>query len=419
MGLLLRYIDVDRKTGRLSFRRVFPSRLRRFVPGQKRELKVSLQSDKLDDPDTLRLYSKSSGQYDRILELAEKASSGVYDRLDAATIDYLAEAFRVEALEMDEAARWDAEERALYSEIAEQTGVTGQFEGAEGTRWSSKRRETLEASIAQSRALLGAGDMEGILKIWTWEIDQFAFSKGLRLDTCAPQFAALCRQICRSALDASEVNLARLNGEQIETPEAPIRPRSERSQSSKPAPETMTTLAEKLVAQRADPVGHSTQQSWNTALRFWRDVHGELACEAITRRNVTDWLQLLAQKPTGIPRRLDVLSLPALVERYADDKAVGRLSGKTVRQHLGSLSAIWNKAESAGYIEGLANPFARHSVRVQQKAGGNPFTMEELNAIFRLPVFTEGERPTRGRGEASFWKWACITGSSCAPGTCE
>lgn len=405
MGLQLRYVEADKRTGRLSYRRVFSPELRPHVPGQRRELKRSLRARSLDDPQAMEAYASAQAEFARLEALAAKAAAGRFDTLDAATIAWLADAFRAQALEQDDAGRWDVGERELYSNVAAQDGVQGQFASAEGSRWASKRRETLEASAAHSRALLGRGDLPAIVELWGWEADQFAFANGLRLDTATPQFAGLCQALCRASLDAAEAGLARLDGELVETlpaPERPVRQTPRRPAEAGSPRETMRSLAEKLMARRADPVGPSTRQSWATALRFWTEFHGPIACEAITRRSVSDWLQALSLRPKGLPRKLDALALPVLIERYRDDGTVERIAGKTTRQHLGSLSAIWNKAESAGYVEG-ANPFARHSVKVEHRPGGDPFTPAELQAMLAVPVFTAGERPTRGRGEASYW----------------
>jgi hypothetical protein len=32
-----------------------------------------------------------------------------------------------------------------------------------------------------------------------------------------------------------------------------------------------------------------------------------------------------------------------------------------------------------------------------------PFTLTELHTLFTAPVFTKGDRPSGGRGEAAFW----------------
>ena len=91
--------------------------------------------------------------------------------------------------------------------------------------------------------------------------------------------------------------------------------------------------------------------------------------------------------------------------RYADRSDVERLSSKTLNQHLGSLSAIWNKGQTRGHFdENLTSPFTRHKLPVVRSGqDGRDFSATELQAIFSLPVFTRGERPAHGKGEACYW----------------
>jgi integrase len=106
------------------------------------------------------------------------------------------------------------------------------------------------------------------------------------------------------------------------------------------------------------------------------------------------------------------------VEKYRNDSAQQRLSGKTVGQHIRSLSALWNKARADGLIsDRLPNPFSGHKVhhdprpRVPQE-----LSLEELHAIFALPVFTEGERPPRLKGEAAYWVPLLLLFTGARPG---
>lgn len=68
--------------------------------------------------------------------MARKAAAGRYDTLDDPLIAYLAEAFRIEALEQDEQARWDEGERELYATLAATFRIQDQFKGSEGARWA-------------------------------------------------------------------------------------------------------------------------------------------------------------------------------------------------------------------------------------------------------------------------------------------
>lgn len=49
-----------------------------------------------------------------------------------------------------------------------------------------------------------------------------------------------------------------------------------------------------------------------------------------------------------------------------------------------------------------ADPFAEMRLD-EHESGCAPFELRELQAIFSAPVFTQGERPAGGQGEAAFW----------------
>lgn len=68
---------------------------------------------------------------------------------------------------------------------------------------------------------------------------------------------------------------------------------------------------------------------------------------------------------------------------------------KSQKQHLGMLAARWVRGQQEGYIsDDLHNPFKRPMPAAARKDDPSEFSVAELTAIFRLPVFTLGERPT-------------------------
>lgn len=107
MPLLVQHI-LRHPTGRVSFRRAYPPELRPFVPGQRRELKVSLGDDKA--PGFLSRYEAAATTYDATVSEARKHAAGAFDVLDAPEIAFLAKRFEVRWLERDERRRWQDED---------------------------------------------------------------------------------------------------------------------------------------------------------------------------------------------------------------------------------------------------------------------------------------------------------------------
>lgn len=411
MGVAVQHVQADKKTGRLIYRRGVPAALRPFFPGNRSEFIRSLKS-RVPNAQAIALRDAFAAEFERLTAFAKKAASGAFDRLDEATIAYLAESFVHASLEADEAARWCPEEKGLHANIAvnlEGAGIAFQsaFEGQERKRFAVKARETLEGMLPLYRAYRADGDVTGIVDLWTDEALLLAEAKGLRLHPEGPEFALLCRSLNDAAIRAGEMKLARLDGGTVETPPEPLRPVSVPSSiaSAQKSGQSFEAIAEGMMSTTALEITPTTKDAWRSALRFLREMHGTLRPAEFTRTRATALRDALFHRPAKLPKDERNTPLPEIVERYRETKGVRRLSGRTVKKHLVSLSTIWNSAQEEGWIPtSLANPFK--GVRVSEEAPPeNPqeLSEDEIAAMFGTPVFSQGERPQGGRGHASFW----------------
>lgn len=417
MGIMASHVQKDKKTGRLSYRRVYPEHLRPFIPKQPHQLKRSLASTSLKDREALSKLADAQAEYERTIQAAQRKADGTTRPLSPLDFTFLTQTYahrlRKSLIEThyddnDDGRAWFMASAWRYAPFGLMDSSTAEASGRERVWSNSERiREALPDLLGTWRSLRADGRRTGIIEAEGQSADDLLTEFFLQSDRDESLYFELCLALLKQDIATGE-QLSRLvtQGDDIEPVEQP-QP-FDRSGPVVPlapseAVETLTSLAERLIAQKVDPVGLSTQQSWNTALRLWRETFDDIDCNTVTRRKVTEWLDLLSQRPTGIARSDEQVPLPELVLRYANDPKVGRISGKTIRQHLGSLSAIWNKSEKRGWLEAVRNPFANHEVRVNHKSGGNLFTTKELNAIFATSVFTAGERPRGGRGEAAYW----------------
>jgi integrase len=119
---------------------------------------------------------------------------------------------------------------------------------------------------------------------------------------------------------------------------------------------------------------------------------------------VTEWLDLLVRKPVAPAPTDRKLKLREMVERY-EGQEVRRLSGGTLEQYVTALSARWGQAVEDGFIgESIPNPFRGRKIpQAPRPENKTHFTRAELQAIFSVPIFTQADRPVRGKGEASYW----------------
>ena len=388
----MKNLEKDARTGRLSYRKAYPKKLLPFIPGGLLELKVSLGATSLTECGVLEKFQQSAKIHADNVALAQKIASGAFDSIDAGTIAYIAATYVARELEADDKAQWGAEVKRGYLPRAD-----------------------LEQDYIDSRDMLRKKDQKGLVALWRdWGL-AFAATLGYRLDPTAPPFARLCVKFGESACDLwlsidargaqyDEDGTERLDKKPSETPPAPTRPESAARSPTAPG-DSFETIAEAILSGALNPPSVSTQQSARTALKFLRETHGPITPAALTRKAVTEWLALLAQRPFPLPKSERLLPLRDLVALYANRPDTPRLSAKTLNNYSGQIATLWRKGWELGLIdENLSDPFkGRKAAWVSRPEEPQELSRADLAAMFALPVFTLGERPTQGRGEASFW----------------
>src|SRR5262249_13602019 len=131
----------------------------------------------------------------------------------------------------------------------------------------------------------------------------------------------------------------------------------------------------------------------------------------IVRADCRKVRDLLLRLPTNATKRFPKLTLQKIAT-IADQGGLDRLHPTTVHNYLNWLTAIFNWADQEEHAD--RNPAAALGVRSsasERKSGLEPFTIDQLNTIFRGPLYTgckdDGaryadpgpNRPRRGR----FW----------------
>lgn len=378
MGVIVRYVQP--RKGRLEFRRAFPDSLRSILG--RREFIRSLEARDIKDAGALDRYQAALADYDRSVSLARKEAEGTFDYLDDGRIEALASAFKVTRLQEDE----DQRSKGLADP------------------------ELHEAAQDGYADMLTEGDRRPGLHVQYWGDDAqgLARAQGWRLDPQTESFTRLCRKLAVAAIEANQVKLARDAGETSPTPAPVVHADADAPRPAKGAANerTFQEVAERLLGTDRLAWGGATLEASRTALRFFREAVGDLKPSQIDRLKVGTYLDLLAQKPSRVPAESAGLALPDLVKAY-EGRDVKRLSPKTLKDHLSKLSALWGKALEEGYLSQLgdapANPFKRRIPLPARRETPQELTLSELQAVFSLPIFTKGERPTRGKGEACFW----------------
>ncbi|MRN67545.1 hypothetical protein [Brucella sp. 10RB9213] len=375
--------------GRWKYRKVIPQSLREHIKGNLTEFVRWLGDANQPRPNLLRKYAAASQECENLIAIAKKRATGVYDDLSAEAIAHIIATARSHALHEDEEDRFDEEADNVFESVKRQLeGVPGTVINTDTDRRWNKRQESLEAFLAGLRHDYARGQID---KTHHWEIEQLCLSHGLHVDKDGLGFRRLGKAYLAMMIEVSEAKLKRQQGEVIATPAPLSEPLSESACASEGF--TIREMAEKKRAMNQK--GYSTTEATETALRLFERVYGQQrAMHTITRREVSDWIVLLQQKPRLPAKEHRGLGLKELVDVYAGRTDVERLSGKSINGHVSHLNSIWNWARKRGHVDRtLDNPFSDQRVEEAAKAPEEGFTPTQLQAIFDLPIFTFGERP--------------------------
>src|SRR5260370_31467004 len=102
--------------------------------------------------------------------------------------------------------------------------------------------------------------------------------------------------------------------------------------------------------------------------------------------------------------RLSTATLPELVEWSKEHTGAQKGSAETVNKLLGGVQAVCVWARNNGLIpEDVAwsDPFSKMRLPTR-RSRREPWRLEELRTLFSSAIFTQGDRPVAGKGEAAF-----------------
>lgn len=130
-------------------------------------------------------------------------------------------------------------------------------------------------------------------------------------------------------------------------------------------------------------------------------LDGDLAARAVTRDQVRGFKDLLLVKPAKLSKTEAAMPLNRLLALVGENHDRPTITIGTVRKHLTAISSVFGWAERNGYI--TRNPVTgiQPSKRPVQ-ATRRPYSIEDLNRIFRWPIWTGAKGPARLTEPGSF-----------------
>lgn len=296
MGASVDYLHEDRKTGRLSYRRAYPPKLREFIRGSPRELKRSLGASSISTPGALDRFQEATEEYERTVARARKVASGTFDDLDAPRIAWLAQTYNATLLAQDDERRVSGEADPDIHRAAD---------------------EGLRETLAQ-------GDTSQIRDMFADDAMDLGAAQGWHFDANSSSFATLCWELLKASIVANESRLARDEGDPVPTPPHPFEPPLPKSRVGREedSGENFRAIAERLLVNPALAISATTRQATMTALRFFAEAHGGLKPHQITRQHAAELRDLLTPRLFNSPAI--ALRLCAPVERIASSSGASR-----------------------------------------------------------------------------------------------
>lgn len=397
----------DPRTSIFYIRRGVPADLRSALG--KREYKVSLGTK--DPKEAKTLFPAALTKCERIFtEARRNLTQPEVTTISRDQAEQLAAVWLNQLLEEDEEVQRDGSGDAdLFLAVKRQVeaaGVTSNFTDADATadyglsgRDFAKRQDTNAVVSAGMKDALARGDVRPVLD----DVEDFIASHGLHIKNGSAAFKALAFAFLKAAVRAAEVAERRQNGEAIDTPKAPDVAQivGRTADSSGSEGESISAIYRSWKTERR-PSSKLTSE-WDKAIRRFTELHGDLPIKSVTRRHVSGFKDALLKLPARPSAALRKLPVPEALKALEGDTTTPRLSPASVKKDLAAVHAVMAWAMENGYRDD--NPAAGIRIReVKNKTDERlPYDEADLKRIFASPIYTKGERPRGGGGEAAKW----------------
>ena len=404
-------------------RRAFPDLLNAKTGCFKRELVRSLKTK--DVKEAKRLNHQEASRVARLFDEAELAltrgptpSSNVTE----AELCEISSEVLAELLQGDEAERNEGDDRRRLQNAADRAqwpdlepvaplapnasaspapqskGMTKDHHAAYGVLLGELEDEFREAYARRDPAIVHAETRVALKR------------RGMSLDPSAPHHRQVGMAVLEGTVRAYDLMRRRQAGEVV-SPLLPLHrtsfgPQESLQDRGPKLSDAFATWKAGGAAKGAKKPNANTIVEAEQAVRYFVELHGDMRLGDVTREKARQYRDAVARVPTNLPGKLRRLVIPELLK--GDLTQYRQRSATTVHKLLALVGAVISQAEREGRldaVQGFINPFGRGirfaiEERDQDRA---VFAKSDLEAIFRSPVYTDGDRPLGGGGEAAFW----------------
>jgi integrase len=171
---------------------------------------------------------------------------------------------------------------------------------------------------------------------------------------------------------------------------SPARSEVAASVVTSPSGDCLGTIMEEFLAEIGPSLQVKTKLDYEHSFQLARDLFGgERDPATITIKEAREFKQLLLKYPSNATKKYPGQDFKTAVESGSRDNAPV-LAPKSINKKLSNLNSLFAWAKDNGYVE--ANVFTRLAVpdKISAKSKRDPFTSEQINAIFSNGVFSAG-----------------------------
>ena len=368
-----------RRGARYYHRAAIPQDIQGSYP--KAEETFSLKTS--DYQEALRLVRKAAVEVDRKFDKHRRWVSAQAKPLDYLTdeqIERLASLYHASILDEDEDIRTE--------------GIFEEEPGEPGTDWErwdfDEYAEEVDDSLAHTRRLYARGKADAFFKdeaadLLSWD------NVELSLSADSPSWRTLVRAIQAAYIRAGKDQQARNEGEVVPTPTVS----SQAFQTTVPEAETrsgilLSTVVEEWIAEKSPGWSRKTTNDHRATIDKFITVAGDKPLATYAKSDGRAFKSTLMKLPSNWTKQKELkgLRVDRAAER-ASELRMAPMSAKNVNKLIGYAGSFWNWAAKQ-YDECPPNPLNGLKVTIKKSAREerDPFTLNELQAIFQAPVFT-------------------------------
>jgi len=231
--------------------------------------------------------------------------------------------------------------------------------------------------------------VEGETPLIAAQVDGYADANRLLVDSTNPDWKDAARHMMRAEIEGLKRTLERDKGDYSGTPADPIvKPATGTAREAAAPGEAIMELFENYARENPNQIKPDTlAQARRDVGLFVEYVGSTFPVHRIDKKAVREWKALLLQYPVKASetKAFEGMKIAQIVKHNETVKKP-TISTTTVNRYLSGFSAFCTWLTNHGYL--TANPAADMFLKKSKEKTTKPFSVEQMNVLFKSPFFT-------------------------------